>query len=116
MTLLFIYLSIALVISFLCSLLESVLLTITPSYMEAEELRGNKIGTKLKEIKSDIDRPLAAILSLNTIAHTIGAAGVGAQAVKIYGDAYMGVISAILTFLILILSEILPKTIGVNYW
>lgn len=116
MALLFIYLSIALVVSFLCSLLESVLLTIAPSYMEAEELRGNKIGTKLKKIKSDIDRPLAAILSLNTIAHTVGAAGVGAQAVKIYGDAYMGVISAILTFLILILSEILPKTIGVNYW
>lgn len=116
MALLFIYLSIALVISFLCSLLESVLLTITPSYMEAEEQKGNKIGSKLKKIKSDIDRPLAAILSLNTIAHTVGAAGVGAQAVKIYGDAYMGLISGILTFLILVLSEIVPKTIGVTYW
>lgn len=116
MALLFIYLSIALVISFLCSLLEAVLLTVTPSYMEAQEQSGNKVGAKLKNIKSDIDRPLAAILSLNTIAHTVGAAGVGAQAVKIYGDAYMGIISAILTFLILVFSEIFPKTIGVTYW
>jgi CBS domain containing-hemolysin-like protein len=116
MALLLIYLSVALVVSFLCSLLESVLLTITPSYMEAEEQKGNKIGPKLKKIKIDIDRPLAAILSLNTIAHTVGAAGVGAQAVKIYGDTYMGLISGILTFLILVFSEILPKTIGVTYW
>jgi CBS domain containing-hemolysin-like protein len=66
--------------------------------------------------KEDIDRPLAAILSLNTIAHTVGAAGVGAQVADIWGDAYLGLGSAILTILILIFTEIIPKTIGTQYW
>ena len=116
MFLLLIYLLIALLVSFLCSLLEAALLSTTPSYIEALEQKGDKTGTKLKKLKENVDRPLAAILSLNTIAHTVGAAGVGAQAVKIYGDAYVGVISAVLTFLILVLSEIIPKTLGVSYW
>ncbi|PWG73775.1 hemolysin, partial [Enterococcus hirae] len=71
---------------------------------------------RLKALKKNVDRPLAAILSLNTIAHTVGAAGVGAQAVSQFGDAYVGVISAILTLLILVLSEIIPKTLGAVYW
>ncbi len=66
--------------------------------------------------KTNIDRPVAAILSLNTVAHTIGAAGVGSESVKIFGEAYFGIISAILTLLILVLSEIIPKTIGASYW
>lgn len=92
------------------------MLSTTPSYIEALEQKGNKTGTKLKKMKENIDRPLSAILSLNTIAHTVGAAGVGAQAVNVFGDAYIGLISGILTFLILILSEIIPKTLGVAYW
>jgi CBS domain containing-hemolysin-like protein len=68
------------------------------------------------DLKTDIDKPLSAILSLNTIAHTIGAAGVGAQAVKIFGEASFGIVSAIMTILILVLTEIIPKTIGAKYW
>jgi CBS domain containing-hemolysin-like protein len=67
-------------------------------------------------LKSNIDRPLSAILSLNTIAHTVGAAGVGAQAVKVFGEAYFGLVSAILTILILVITEIIPKTIGAKFW
>lgn len=70
----------------------------------------------MKRLKQDIDKPISAILSLNTIAHTVGSAGVGAEAVKVFGEAYFGVISAILTILILVLSEIIPKTIGSYYW
>ena len=70
----------------------------------------------MKEYKNNIDRPVAAILSLNTIAHTIGAAGVGAEAVNIWGQEVFGIVSAILTLLILVLSEIIPKTIGSTYW
>lgn len=116
MFLLFFYLSIALLISFLCSILEAALLSTTSSYIEALEQKGDKTGTKLKKLKENVDRPLSAILSLNTIAHTVGAAGVGAQAVQVFGDAYVGIISGVLTFLILILSEIIPKTLGVSYW
>ncbi|MEZ4601922.1 MAG: DUF21 domain-containing protein [Desulfobacterales bacterium] len=73
-------------------------------------------GKKLRHFKTDIDRPLAAILSLNTIAHTVGAAGVGAQAMVVFGSEYLAVVSAVLTLLILFLSEIIPKTIGAIYW
>ena len=72
--------------------------------------------THHKQYKTNIDRPIAAILSLNTIAHTIGAAGVGAEAVRVFGEASFGIISAIMTLLILVLSEIIPKTIGASYW
>lgn len=116
MTLLLFFLFLALGISFICSILEAVILSITPSYIATERKRGSKRGSQLERIKADIDRSLAAILSLNTIAHTIGAAGVGAQAGVVFGEAYFGVISAVLTLLILVLSEIIPKTLGANYW
>lgn len=116
MVLLIFYLFLALFVSFLCSIMESVLLSTTPSFLNAKEKDGQKSATLFIKLKSDIEKPLSAILSLNTIAHTIGAAGVGAQATKIFGDAYFGIISAILTFLILIFSEIIPKTIGARYW
>lgn len=92
------------------------MLSITPSFIESLEQKGDKLGANLKELKSDVDRPLSAILTLNTIAHTVGAAGVGVQAAKVFGEEYMGWVSAILTFLILVLSELIPKTLGVNYW
>lgn len=114
-TLLF-YVSLALGVSFLCSLLEATLLSMTPTYMANLEARRPKVYALWKAFKSDIDKPLAAILSLNTIAHTVGAAGAGAQAVKLFGDVYFGVISAVLTLLILVFSEIIPKTLGARYW
>lgn len=116
MGLLLLYVALAIGVSFLCSVMEAVLLSITPSYMAALERDGNPLGEQLKEYKEDIDRPLAAILSLNTFAHTVGAAGAGAQAAVVFGDAYVGVISAVLTLLILVLSEIIPKTLGAVYW
>src|SRR5699024_7206066 len=116
MVLLFVYLFLALVVSFLCSLLEAVLLSVTPSFLNMLEQDGDKAGIKLSNLKNDIDRPISSILSLNTIAHTVGAAGVGAQAQLIWGNEYFAVISAVLTLLILIFSEIIPKTIGAYYW
>lgn len=116
MILLLIYLFLALGVSFLCSIMESVLLSVTHSFAAAYEKTNPKIGSRLRELKTNIDRPLAAILSLNTIAHTVGAAGVGAQALIVFGDAFVAVSSAILTFLILVLSEIIPKTLGAIYW
>lgn len=116
MGLIFLYLFGALGISFLCSILEAVLLSTPMSYISMKEEEGNKTASLLKKYKTDIDGPVAAILSLNTIAHTIGAAGVGAEAGKVFGEEYFGVISAILTILILVFSEIIPKTIGANSW
>ena len=116
MILLLFYLFLALFVSFLCSVMESVLLSTTPSFLNAKAEGGYKSAKRFIKLKGDIDKPLSAILSLNTVAHTIGAAGVGAQATKIFGDAYFGIISAILTFLILVFSEIIPKTIGARYW
>lgn len=116
MGLILIYLLGALGLSFLCSVLEAVLLSAPMSFISMKEKEGNKTATLLKHYKNNIDRPEAAILSLNTIAHTIGAAGVGSESVKIFGEEYFGIISAILTLLILVLSEIVPKTIGATYW
>src|SRR6056297_3187868 len=116
MLLLYFYLFLALGVSFVCSIMESVLLSVTLSYAAAYEKRSPRIGRNLKKLKTDIDRPLAAILSLNTIAHTVGAAGVGAQAMVVFGSGYVGATSAVLTFLILVLSEIIPKTLGALYW
>lgn len=116
MTLLIVYLILAIGVSFLCSILEAVLLSITPSFIALKEQEGSKSGKLLAELKKDIDRPLSAILSLNTIAHTVGAAGVGAQSQVLFGNAYVSITSAILTLLILVLSEIIPKTLGANYW
>ena len=116
MTLLIFYVALALGVSFLCSIMEAVLLSITPSYAAPVGQEHPALGRKIRAFKDDIDRPLAAILSLNTIAHTVGAAGAGAQAASVFGDAYVGVISAVLTFLILVVSEIIPKTLGAVYW
>ena len=116
MTLLLFYLFLALFVSFLCSVMESVLLSTPISFLYAKEESGHKSATTFIKLKNKIDRPLSAILTLNTIAHTIGAAGVGAQAIKMFGEIYFGVISAILTLLILVFSEIIPKTIGARYW
>lgn len=116
MILLIFYLCLALFVSFLCSIMESVLLSTPMSFLHVKEEMGYKSATTFIKLKNQIERPLAAILSLNTIAHTIGAAGVGAQATKIFGEVYFGIISAILTLLILIFSEIIPKTIGARYW
>lgn len=116
MGLLIFYLSLALGVSFLCSMLEATLLSVSHSYIAVLERKGLKTGKVLRNYKEDIDRPLSAILSLNTIAHTVGAAGVGAQAQIVFGDAYVALSSAVLTFLILVLSEIIPKTIGATYW
>lgn len=116
MVLIFLYLFGALALSFLCSVLEAVLLSTPLSFISMKEEQGVKAAVRLKEYKNNIDRPVAAILSLNTIAHTIGAAGVGSESVKIFGQEYFGIVSAVLTLLILVLSEIIPKTIGATYW
>lgn len=116
MTLLIVYLSLAIGVSFLCSFLEAVLLSVSQSYIAVLESEGRPSGTLLRRLKDDIDRPLSAILSLNTIAHTVGAAGVGAQAQIVFGSGYVGLTSAILTLLILFVSEIIPKTLGATYW
>ncbi len=116
MTLLILYVALALGFSFLCSVMEAVLLSVTPSFVERLTKTKESLGRRLRRLKDDVDRPLAAILSLNTIAHTVGAAGAGAQGAAVFGDAYLGVISGVLTFLILVFSEIIPKTLGALYW
>ena len=116
MLLLFIYVSIALGVSFICSVAEAVLLSVTNAHIALLEQDGHKSGALLRKLKEDINKPLAAILTLNTIAHTIGAAGAGAQAAAVFGNAYVGVVSGVLTLLILVFSEIIPKTLGAVYW
>ncbi|NOI66290.1 hemolysin family protein [Vibrio sp. 99-8-1] len=116
MLLLTIYISLSIGVSFICSVLEAILLSITPSYLAQLKQSGHPSAEKLTQLKNDIDRPLASILTLNTIAHTIGAAGAGAQAAQIFGNQWLGVFSAVLTLGILLLSEIVPKTIGATYW
>lgn len=116
MGLLIFYVVLALGVSFLCSIMEAVLLSVSPSYVAGRVEEGGSYGHALAEMKKDVDRPLAAILSLNTIAHTVGAAGAGAQAAAVFGNAYLGAASAVLTFLILVVSEIIPKTLGALYW
>ncbi|MDZ7690562.1 MAG: DUF21 domain-containing protein [Balneolaceae bacterium] len=106
------YLFLALGVSFLCSILEAVLLSVSESYIAVMQRKGTREGELLTAYKKDIDRPLSAILSLNTIAHTVGAAGVGAQAQVVFGNQYVGIISAILTLLILVFSEIIPENSG----
>lgn len=109
---LFVYLAIGIGASFLCSMLEAVLLSVPRSHVVVLKERGSKAGALLERMKADVDRPLAAILTLNTFAHTIGAAGVGAEAAKIWGSAWVGVVSFVVTLLILVFSEIIPKTLG----
>lgn len=116
MTLLLIYVGLALGVSFLCSVAEAVLLSVTTAYTRLLEQEDRPAGQRLRALKQDIDRPLSAILTLNTIAHTVGAAGAGAQAAIVFGSNMLGVFSAVLTFLILVFSEIIPKTLGAFYW
>lgn len=115
MLLLFVYVFIALAFSFLCSLLEATLLTLSPTTIEAAKRRGTKWAVRMGQLKADIDRPLSAILTLNTVAHTMGAAGAGSQYAKIYGSATVGVFGGLLTLAILIFTEIIPKTLGARH-
>ncbi len=103
-------------ISFLCSILEATLMSTPLSFVNMREDEGYKPAKRFKEYKTNNARPIAAILSLNTIANTIGAAGVGAQATAVFGSHWFGLVSIITTILILVFSEIIPKTIGTNYW
>lgn len=107
---------VAIAISFICSIMEAVLLCITPSYIATLQNENPVLAKRVKALREQIDRPLAAILTLNTIAHTAGAAGVGAQAANVFGDAAVGIASAVMTLLVLVFSEIIPKTLGANYW
>lgn len=114
---LIVYVTLALVFSFLCSIAEAVLLSITPTYIEGLKEKHPKLAGRLKILKQDkIDQSLAGILTLNTIAHTVGAIGAGSKATTIFGSAWFGLFSAIMTLLILFLSEIIPKTLGAVHW
>lgn len=127
MSLLFGFFFASILFSFLCSILEAVLLSITPAYVSIQEQTGSHIAADLVRFKDDIDRPLAAILTLNTIAHTVGAIGVGSQAALIFGESMLEIagvplislealIAGLMTLAILIFSEVVPKTIGANKW
>ncbi|WP_310991614.1 CNNM domain-containing protein [Aequorivita marina] len=122
MTLLIVYALLSIFFSFLCSILEAALLSFTPTYLRMKTQEGKGYAKTLTNFKKDIDRPLIAILTLNTIAHTVGAILVGVQAEKLpfkvefMGMNIVGVVSAIMTVLILVVSEIIPKTIGATYW
>ena len=127
MGLLFGFFFASILFSFLCSILEAVLLSITPAYVGIQEQTDSHIAADLVRFKDDIDRPLAAILTLNTIAHTVGAIGVGSQAALIFGESMLEIagvpiislealIAGLMTLAILIFSEVIPKTIGANKW
>jgi len=122
MSLLIAFALISILFSFLCSVLEAVLLSINPTFMKVKRQEGASYIDGLEELKSDVDKPLIAILTLNTIAHTVGAILVGVQAeemgyeMNILGINFVGIVSTIMTLLILVLSEIIPKTIGATYW
>jgi len=133
MTLLLVYAAVSIFFSFLCSILEAVLLSVTPTFINIKKNAGFAYAEILQDLKKDVDKPLIAILTLNTIAHTVGAILVGVQAkivyIELYGsnttnffgfkfteDLMVGVVSTIMTLLILIVSEIIPKTIGATYW
>ena len=111
------YVLLALVFSFLCSVAEAVILSVTPSYIAGLQEKQPKKAALLKQLKQDnIDRSLSAILTLNTIAHTVGAIGSGAKATVVFGSAWFGLFSAVVTLMILFLSEIIPKTLGAVFW
>ena len=116
MFLLIFYVFIALGFSFICSVAEAVILSVSQAYISLLEKDGKPAGALLNKLTSDINKPLSSILTLNTFAHTMGAAGAGAQAAAVFGDAFLGLISAVLTLLILVFSEIIPKTLGATYW
>ena len=133
MALLVFYAIISIFFSFLCSILEAVLLSVTPTFLNLKKSEGKTYADDLEALKKDVDRPLIAILTLNTIAHTVGAILVGVQAKAAYAELYgskahtvfgvqftedlmVGVVSTVMTILILVASEIIPKTIGATYW
>jgi len=116
MTLLLVYLAIAIGVSFLCSILEAVLLSITPSFIEQIQKTKPIGGKVLAKVKNNIDKSISSILILNTFAHTMGAAGVGAQAIRVFGEEKETLIAFLLTLAILYFSEIIPKTIGAKFW
>ncbi|MCZ7649833.1 MAG: hemolysin family protein [Thermoanaerobaculia bacterium] len=116
MTALFVVIGLSLAISFACSILEAVLLSVTHSYVGVLQEKGHPAGSLLARMRESIDEPIAAILTLNTIAHTVGAAMGGALALEVFGSRWIALFSVVLTFVILVFSEILPKTIGATYW
>ena len=118
MTLLVTYLLLTLILSFMCSLLEATLLSSTSSYIESLDKKGYSPKTVdlAKDVKQNIDKSISSILTLNTFANTMGAAGVGAQAAIIFGSNWQAVIAFILTLMVLFISEIFPKTLGAIYW
>ncbi|MCA1760116.1 MAG: DUF21 domain-containing protein, partial [Bacteroidales bacterium] len=126
MTALFIFFTLSIVVSFFCSMWEAVLLSNTPSFVGRMQNEKPAIGHLLNKMKDDIDKPLSAILTLNTFAHTVGALGVGVEAGKLFGTnqidlgfisiTFESIIAAVMTLAILILSEIIPKTIGAIFW
>ncbi len=113
---LLLYMAFALGVSFVCSLCEAVLFSSSLSHIEVQVRAGKRAGRLLRQQKENVDRPITAILTLNTIAHTVGAAGAGAEATLLLGDELFGVVTVVLTLLILVFSEIIPKTIGAVYW
>lgn len=116
MTALLVVIAVSLAVSFICSILEAVLLSVSQAYVGLLEERGDPAGPLLARMRREIDEPIAAILTLNTIAHTVGAAVSGAIALQVFGSKWMALFSAVLTLLILVLSEIIPKTIGARHW
>ena len=114
--LIYIIMIVAIVLSALCSTLEATLLSTPISFITGLEEQGVKGAMRLKKLKQNPDRPISAILCINTIANTVGASIVGSLVYEVYGDALVGVFSTIFTFAILILAEIIPKTIGTSYW
>ncbi|MDR6299699.1 hemolysin family protein [Mesonia maritima] len=118
MTLLIVYALLSIFTSFLCSVLEAALLSFTPTFIRIKLKEGKSYAKTLNNFKKDIDKPLIAILTLNTVAHTVGAILVGVQAEKTFGSGNnsVGIVSAVMTVLILVVSEIIPKTIGATYW
>ena len=116
MTLLLFSLFLAIGVSFLCSILEAVLLSVTPGFVGIQMEQRPRRAAALKEVKDDLEKSISAILILNTVAHTMGAAGVGAQAVAVFGPSWETLIAFLLTLAILYFSEIIPKTLGATYW
>lgn len=113
---LILFLTVALVVSFLCSVLEATLMSTPLSFISMREEEGYRYASKFKELKLEPDKSIAAILSLNTIANTVGSAGVGRQVTLLFGNEWFGIVSAAFTLLILIFAEIIPKTLGTSYW
>ncbi len=116
MVLLTVFFLVSIGVSFLCSLMESVILSVSNSYIAILEKEGHSCGAILRRLKRKIDHPLAAILTLNTVANTAGASAIGAQVFRLFGSEWVALSSGILTVLILVFSEVIPKTLGAAHW